>query len=161
MSTTNKGASARRSVTPAASRAAPRPASGTRQAIPDRERQAREQAEQAQLRTLVLQALDDLKARDTHEVDVRDKSSVTDLLVVTSGTSSRHVRSIADEVVKLTKQAGMPPLGVEGAAEGEWVLVDLGDIVVHVMQPRIREFYGLERLWTVGDDPVETAAEAG
>ncbi|MDN5924612.1 MAG: ribosome silencing factor [Xanthomonadales bacterium] len=105
------------------------------------------------MRSLVLHALDDLKARDTREIDVREKSSVTDLLVVTSGTSSRHVRSIADEVIKLTKAAGMPPLGVEGASEGEWVLVDLGDIVVHVMQPRIREFYGLERLWTVGDEP--------
>jgi ribosome silencing factor RsfS/YbeB/iojap len=103
------------------------------------------------LRTLVLAALDDLKARDVREIDVRDKSSVTDLLVVASGTSSRHVKSIADEVVKKAKQAGLPPIGVEGQREAEWVLVDLGDIVVHVMLPRTREFYGLERLWTVGD----------
>ena len=103
------------------------------------------------LRSLVLAALDDLKARDVREVDVRDKSSVTDLLVVASGTSSRHVKSIADEVVKKAKRAGLPPIGVEGQREGEWVLVDLGDIVVHVMLPRTREFYGLERLWTVGD----------
>jgi ribosome silencing factor RsfS/YbeB/iojap len=104
------------------------------------------------LRSLVLGALDDLKARDIREVDVREKSSVTDLLVVASGTSSRHVKSIADEVVKKAKKAGLPPIGVEGQREGEWVLVDLGDIVVHVMLPRTREFYGLERLWTVGDD---------
>jgi len=104
------------------------------------------------LRSLVLAALDDLKARDVREVDVRGKSSVTDLLVVASGTSSRHVKSIADEVVKKAKQAGQPPIGVEGQREAEWVLVDLGDIVVHVMLPRTREFYGLERLWTVGDD---------
>lgn len=103
------------------------------------------------LRAVVLAALDDLKARDVREIDVRDKSSVTDLLVVASGTSSRHVKSIADEVVKKAKQAGLPPLGVEGEREAEWVLVDLGDIVVHVMLPRTREFYGLERLWTVGD----------
>jgi len=103
------------------------------------------------LRSLVLAALDDLKARDVREIDVRDKSSVTDLLVVASGTSSRHVKSIADEVVKKAKQAGLPPIGVEGQREAEWVLVDLGDIVVHVMLPRTREFYGLERLWTVGD----------
>jgi ribosome-associated protein len=103
------------------------------------------------LRTLVLSALDDLKARDVREIDVRDKSSVTDLLVVASGTSSRHVKSIADEVVKMAKKAGLPPIGVEGQREAEWVLVDLGDIVVHVMLPRTREFYGLERLWTVGD----------
>lgn len=104
------------------------------------------------LRTLVLGALDDLKAKDVTEVDVRGKSSVTDLLVVASGTSSRHVKSIADEVVRKAKQAGLPPIGVEGQREAEWVLVDLGDIVVHVMLPRAREFYGLERLWTVGDD---------
>ncbi len=104
------------------------------------------------LRSLVLAALDDLKARDVREVDVRGKSSVTDLLVVASGTSSRHVKSIADEVVKKAKQAGLPPIGVEGQREAEWVLVDLGDIVVHVMLPRTREFYGLERLWTVGDE---------
>jgi ribosome silencing factor RsfS/YbeB/iojap len=104
------------------------------------------------LRSIVLAALDDLKARDVSEIDVRDKSSVTDLLVVASGTSSRHVKSIADEVVRKAKQAGLPPIGVEGQREAEWVLVDLGDIVVHVMLPRTREFYGLERLWTVGDE---------
>jgi len=103
------------------------------------------------LRELVLAALDDLKARDVREIDVRDKSSVTDLMVVASGTSSRHVKSIADEVIKKAKHAGLPPIGVEGQREAEWVLVDLGDIVVHVMLPRTREFYGLERLWTVGD----------
>lgn len=103
------------------------------------------------LRSIVLAALDDLKARDVREIDVRDKSSVTDLLVVASGTSSRHVKSIADEVVKKAKQAGLPPIGVEGQREAEWVLVDLGDVIVHVMLPRTREFYGLERLWTVGD----------
>jgi ribosome-associated protein len=103
------------------------------------------------LRSIVLAALDDLKARDVREIDVRDKSSVTDLMVVASGTSSRHVKSIADEVVKQAKHAGLPPIGVEGQREAEWVLVDLGDIVVHVMLPRTREFYGLERLWTVGD----------
>lgn len=104
------------------------------------------------LRTLVLVALDDLKAKDIQEIDVRGKSNVTDLMVVVSGTSSRHVKSIADEVVKQSKRAGLPPIGVEGHREGEWVLVDLGDIVVHVMLPRTREFYALERLWTVGDD---------
>jgi ribosome silencing factor RsfS/YbeB/iojap len=103
------------------------------------------------LRSIVLAALDGLKARDVREIDVRDKSSVTDLLVVASGTSSRHVKSIAEEVVRKAKQAGLPPIGVEGQREAEWVLVDLGDIVVHVMLPRTREFYGLERLWTVGD----------
>jgi ribosome silencing factor RsfS/YbeB/iojap len=104
------------------------------------------------LRSLVRDALEDLKAKDIQEIDVRGKSSVTDLMVVVSGTSSRHVKSIAEEVVKKSKQAGIPPIGVEGQREGEWVLVDLGDVIVHVMLPRVREFYGLERLWTVGDD---------
>jgi ribosome-associated protein len=104
------------------------------------------------LRERVLAALDELKAKDVREIDVRGKTSIADFLVIASGTSTRHVKSMADEVVKYAKQAGMMPLGVEGQREAEWVLVDLGDIVVHVMLPRIREFNGLERLWTVGDD---------
>ena len=104
------------------------------------------------LRQRVLAALEELKAKDVREIDVRGKTSIADILVIASGTSTRHVKSIADEVVRYAKQAGMMPLGVEGQREAEWVLVDLGDIVVHVMLPRIREFYGLERLWTVGDD---------
>ncbi|WP_395620900.1 ribosome silencing factor [Dokdonella sp.] len=108
----------------------------------------------------VTAALEDLKARDTREIDVRGKTSVTDLIVVTSGTSTRHVKSIADEVVRSAKKIGLPPIGVEGQREAEWVLVDLGDIVVHVMLPRAREFYGLERLWTVGDEE-HPAALAG
>jgi ribosome silencing factor RsfS/YbeB/iojap len=104
------------------------------------------------LRKQVLTALDELKARDVHEIDVRGKTSIADILIIASGTSTRHVKSLADEVVKFAKKAGMMPLGVEGQREAEWVLVDLGDIIVHVMLPRIREFYGLERLWTVGDD---------
>ena len=108
----------------------------------------------------VLTALDELKAKDVHEIDVRGKTSIADILVIASGTSTRHVKSLADEVVRFAKKAGMFPLGVEGQREAEWVLVDLGDIIVHVMLPRIREFYGLERLWTVGDD-MPMAANAG
>jgi ribosome-associated protein len=101
----------------------------------------------------VRNAVGELKAKDAVEIDVRGKSSVTDYMVVTSGTSTRHVKSIADEVVKFAKGLGVMPLGVEGEREAEWVLVDLGDVVVHVMLPRVREFYALERLWTVGDEP--------
>ncbi|MEI7037326.1 ribosome silencing factor [Fulvimonas yonginensis] len=114
------------------------------------------------MRKHVIDALEELKAKDIREIDVRGKTSVTDLLVIASGTSARHVKSIADEVVKFAKKAGVMPLGVEGEQEAEWVLVDLGDVVVHVMLPRIREFYGLERLWTVGDrEPGMDAANAG
>ena len=96
-------------------------------------------------------ALEELKAKESVEIDVRGKSSVCDYMVIASGTSTRHVKSIADEVVKFAKKLDVMPLGVEGEREAEWVLVDLGDVVVHVMLPRVREFYALERLWTVGD----------
>jgi ribosome-associated protein len=105
-------------------------------------------------------AVEELKARDTVEIDVRGKSSVCDYMVVTSGTSTRHVKSIADEVVKFAKKLDVMPLGVEGEREAEWVLVDLGDVVVHVMLPRVREFYALERLWTVGDQPPQAGDDA-
>ena len=104
---------------------------------------------------LARDAVDHLKAVDAVDIDVRGRSSVCDYMVIASGTSSRHVKSIADEVVKRAKQLGCQPLGVEGEREAEWVLVDLGDVVVHVMLPRVREFYALERLWTVGDQPPE------
>ena len=106
-------------------------------------------------------AVQELKAKDVVEIDVRGKSSVTDYMVIASGTSTRHVKSIADEVVKFAKNLDVMPLGVEGEREAEWVLVDLGDVVVHVMLPRVREFYALERLWTVGDQPPTEIDEYG
>lgn len=113
------------------------------------------------LRRHVIEALEELKAKDVIEIDVRGKTSIADLLVIASGTSARHVKSIADEVVQFSKKAGVMPLGVEGEGEAEWVLVDLGDVIVHVMLPRIREFYGLERLWSVGDRAAEHDRERG
>jgi ribosome-associated protein len=101
-------------------------------------------------------AVENLKAKDVVEIDVRGKTSVCDYLVIASGTSTRHVKSIADEVVRMVKALDVMPLGVEGEREAEWVLADLGDVVVHVMLPRVREFYALERLWTVGDQPPDT-----
>ncbi|VAW69993.1 Ribosomal silencing factor RsfA [hydrothermal vent metagenome] len=109
------------------------------------------------LRQLVLTALEDLKAENVVELNVRDKTSVTDLLLIASGTSSRHVKSIASNVVAEAKKKGNKPLGVEGESDGEWVLVDLGDIVVHVMQPHIREFYDLEKLWSFEEHSSEAA----
>jgi ribosome silencing factor RsfS/YbeB/iojap len=92
-------------------------------------------------------ALADMKAVDIRVLDVRGVSDVADYMVIASGTSDRHLRSIADRVIQMAKAAGHRPLGVEGEQQGEWVLVDLPDVMVHVMLPRTREFYQLEHLW--------------
>jgi ribosome-associated protein len=94
-------------------------------------------------------ALDDLKAVNIEVLDVSSLTDVMEYLVVASGTSNRHVKSLADNVIVAAKKAGMPPLGVEGQDTGEWVLVDLGGVVVHVMLPATRAFYDIERLWSV------------
>lgn len=99
------------------------------------------------LTELVLVALDDLKAVDPVVIDVRALTSVMDYLVIASGSSSRHVKSLANNVVVEAKAEGFTPIGMEGDGPGEWVLVDFGDIVVHVMQPAIRGLYDLESLW--------------
>ncbi len=103
-----------------------------------------------ELLELAQTSLDDMKARDVRVLDVRDMTSVTDFLVLASGTSDRHVRSLSDKLIESAKKAGQPPLGVEGQDAGEWVLIDLNDVIVHVMQPRTREFYKLEDLWALG-----------
>ncbi|MBT3049144.1 MAG: ribosome silencing factor [Candidatus Thiodiazotropha sp. (ex Clathrolucina costata)] len=97
-------------------------------------------------------ALDDMKAKDVVVLDVRGKTSITDIMIVASGTSDRHVKSIAQTVAFKAKQAGEMPLGTEGMEDGEWALVDLNGVVVHVMQPKVRDFYHLERLWSL-DEP--------
>ncbi|MET0497100.1 MAG: ribosome silencing factor [Steroidobacteraceae bacterium] len=111
---------------------------------------------------VVEKALDELKAVAVRVLDVRKLTDVADVLVIASGTSDRHVRSIADRVVADAKKAGFRPVGVEGERDGEWVLVDLQDIIVHIMLPRIREFYRLENLWDVSAarrEAAELAAE--
>lgn len=101
-----------------------------------------------QLKGLVLETLADLKARDVSVLDVHGKTSITDYMIIASGTSDRHVKAIADTIAYRAKEAGEAPLGCEGVNEGEWALVDLNGIVVHVMLPRVRDFYNLERLWS-------------
>jgi len=105
-----------------------------------------------ELKQLVITAIEDLKGENIVELDVTGKTSVTDLMLIVTGTSSRHVKSIANNIVIETKKAGHQPLGVEGELQAEWVLVDLGDIVVHVMQPHVREFYDLEKLWSFDEE---------
>lgn len=98
---------------------------------------------------VVERALEDIKAVNVRVLDVRKLTDIADTLVIASGNSDRHVRSIADRVVEFAKKAGYRPMGVEGERDGEWVLVDLQDVIVHVMLPRVREFYRLESLWDV------------
>lgn len=103
-----------------------------------------------ELLELAQSSLEDLKARDVRVFDVRNMTSVTDYFLLASGTSDRHVRSLSDRLVQNVKQAGQLPMGIEGQDATEWVLIDLNDVIVHVMQPRTREFYKLEDLWTLG-----------
>jgi ribosome-associated protein len=110
-----------------------------------------------ELLELAQTSLEDLKARDVRVFDVREMTSVTDYFLLASGTSDRHVRSLSDKLVQNVKQAGQRPLGVEGQEAGEWVLIDLNDVVVHVMQSRTREFYKLEDLWALGTGEAENA----
>jgi ribosome-associated protein len=102
-----------------------------------------------ELKKLAIDALEDLKAEDITVLDVIGKTTVTDWIIVATGSSARHVKSIANNVVVEAKKASRTPLGTEGESEGEWVLVDLGDVIVHVMQRQVREFYDLESLWSV------------
>ena len=96
---------------------------------------------------LIVDAIEDVKGFDIKILNVMGKSSVTDVMVIATGNTARQVKAIANNVVEKAKQAGLQPIGVEGEQHAEWVLVDLGDIVVHVMQPAIRDFYNLEKLW--------------
>lgn len=104
------------------------------------------------MKTLVINALEDMKAKDIVSLDVKPLTSVADLMVVASGTSNRHVKAIADNVRDKMKQNQIKPLGVEGEEAAEWVLVDLGDIIVHIMLPDTRRFYDLEKLWSMSPD---------
>lgn len=101
----------------------------------------------AQLRTVILHALEDLKAIDIRVLDVTGVAGFTDLMIIASGNSNRQVKALADRVVERCKESGVRPQGVEGEREAKWILVDLGDIVVHIMDPETRAFYNLEKLW--------------
>ncbi len=101
------------------------------------------------LSNLVVAALDDIKGQNIVKLDVRSMTTVTDHMIVASGTSGRHVRALIDNVLEKARKSGHRPIGIEGESGGEWVLLDLQDVVVHVMLPKVREFYNLERLWSI------------
>jgi ribosome-associated protein len=104
---------------------------------------------QEMLENIVVTALDDLKAQHIKILDVRSLTYITDTMIIATGTSNRHVKALADKVIEAALKAGIRPLSCEGLEDCEWVLVDLGDILVHIMQPRTRDYYYLEGLWDI------------
>jgi ribosome-associated protein len=115
-----------------------------------------------QLSELVVNALEEIKGIELTVLDVHEVTSITDAMVIVSGSSHRHVQALADNVINRAKASSITPLGIEGQATGDWVLVDLGDVIVHVMRPEIRSFYNLEKLWDIGATTyVEAVAKSG
>lgn len=112
-----------------------------------------------QLRDLVLDALEDFKATDIQQIDVSGQNPLTDVFVIASGNSTRHIKSMAENLIMKVKAAGCPPLGVEGQRQAEWVLVDLNDVIVHLMLPKTRAFYNLEKLWEASREQRNTAGQ--
>lgn len=110
---------------------------------------------------MAVKVLEDMKGIDLTVIDIIGKSSIADAMIVVTGTSQRHVRSMAETVRLTAKDAGHPPLGVEGGDSSDWVLVDLGDVIVHVMTEEKRDFYSLEKLWSVGPADAESAPDDG
>jgi ribosome-associated protein len=110
---------------------------------------------------VVEHALDEMKAVNVTVLNVQKLTDIADTMIIATGNSDRHVRSIADRVIEHAKKAGFRPMGVEGERDGEWVLVDLQDVIVHIMLPRVREFYRLENLWDVSAARREAALATG
>ena len=96
---------------------------------------------------LILDALEEAKAVDICQLDVRKLTDITDFMVIASGTSHRHVHAMAERVREAARQQQLRPIGIEGETENDWILIDFADVVVHAMMPQVREFYSLERLW--------------
>ncbi len=110
-----------------------------------------------ELKALVIEAIEELKGQDIVVLDVKEKASFTDFMVIASGTSDRHLKAMANEVHVKAKAAGNPPLSTEGEDSRNWILVDLGDVVVHLMRPEVREMYELEKLWRINPKARDSA----
>ncbi len=111
------------------------------------------------LKLLVIDALEDIKAEDIQVLDVTEMTDVTDIMIIATGKSSRQVKALANEVVMQAKAAGVQPLGVEGENVGDWALVDLGDVITHIMTPQTRLTYNLEKLWSVPETSEQVSAD--
>lgn len=111
------------------------------------------------LKDLAINSLEDLKANDVVVLDVKGKASFTDFMVIASGTSDRHLKAMANQVHVDAKAAGTPPISIEGEDTRNWILVDLGDVVVHLMRPEVREMYEIEKLWRIGSPKRGETAE--
>ena len=103
------------------------------------------------LTDLIVNALEDLKAFNIQTLDVTALTSITDVMIIASGRSNRQVKALADQVQEKIREAGLPLLGMEGDSEAEWILIDAGDVVLHIMQPATRDYYQLEKLWKTED----------
>ena len=118
---------------------------------------ARKPLSVTKLCNIVVDALEDLKAFDIKILNVKKLTSITDRMIIASGNSSRQVSALADKVIEAARERGTRPLGVEGVLTGDWALIDLGDVVVHIMRPAIRDYYQLEKLWSVKKSRKSTA----
>lgn len=112
--------------------------------------------EPSQILNSVLASLDDSKAENIVPIDIQGKSSLADFMVVASGRSHRHVSAVADHLIRAMKEAGLAAPRVEGLASADWVLVDTGDVIVHIFRPEVREFYNIEKMWQTPDLDDET-----
>lgn len=113
----------------------------------------------SELKDLVIEALEDIKGHDIKCLDVTGQTDIADYMIVVSGNTNRQVKALADNALEAAKAAGVKPVGVEGMDQSEWVLLDLADVLVHVMLPKVRDFYDLERLWSMTPSQHEEANE--
>ncbi len=115
---------------------------------------------ESELLALVQQSLDDDQAQEIVQIDLKGKSSIADTMIIASGRSTRQVASMAQKLGERIKQAGFEPARIEGLPAADWVLIDAGDVVVHLFRPEVRSFYNLERMWAFGDAPPVAAGQA-